>query len=103
MSFDNLDVTDPTLKGKLEILRVGSEPTANNLLSVFAGMKNKTDQTLYLEVQTIYKDSTGNALNKGSWVPLKLRAHEETEYRSASISSQAVDFLVRIRSGSGED
>jgi len=103
LSFDNIDVTDTSLNGQLAVLRVGSEPTANNLLSVFAGLKNKTDQNLYLEVQTIYKDKIGNALNKGSWVPLTLKPHEETEYRSSAISEAAVDFLVRIRRGANPD
>lgn len=96
-SFDNLDVVDDGLKGKLAILRVGSEPSANNLLSVFAGLKNKTARRLNLEVQTIYKDQEGNELNAGSWIPMTLKPHEEREYRSTSITEQAVDFLIRIR------
>jgi hypothetical protein len=96
-SFDNLEVIDDSLKTKLTILRVGSQPTANNLLSVFAGLKNKTSRSLFLEVQTIYKDKTGASLNDGSWIPLTLKPHEEAEYHSASISPDAVDFLVRVR------
>jgi hypothetical protein len=96
-SFDNLDIIDSTLNGKLAILRVGSEVGTNNLLSVFAGLKNKTSRRLALEVETIYKDKDGNPLNYGSWIPLTLKAHEESEYHSASISEQAVDFLVRVR------
>jgi len=96
-SFDNLDVVDDSLKGKLAVLRVGSEPSANNLLSVFAGLKNKTVRRLNLEVQTIYKDQEGNALNAGSWIPMTLKPHEEREYRSTSITEEAVDFLIRVR------
>ncbi len=99
-NFDNLDIVDASLKGKLGILRVGSEQTSNDLLSVFAGLKNKTSHSLALEVQTIYKDKAGDPLNSGSWVPMTLKPHEETEYRSSSISAQAVDFLVRVRSAS---
>lgn len=95
--FDNLDIVDSSLKGKLAILRVGSEPTANNLLSVFAGLKNKTTHPLSIEVQTLYKDKVGSPLNDGSWIPMTLKPHEETEYRSASISADAADFLIRIR------
>jgi hypothetical protein len=96
-SFDDLDVVDDSLKGKLAVLRVGSESSANNLLSVFAGLKNKTARRLNLEVQTIYKDQEGNALNAGSWIPMTLKPHEEREYRSTSITEQAVDFLIRVR------
>ncbi len=96
-SFDNLDIVDPSLIGKVGILRVGSEVGENRLLSVFAGLKNKTGHRIDLEVQTIYKDEFGNALNSGSWIPFTLLAHEEKEYHSASITVQAVDFLVRVR------
>ena len=96
-SFDNLDVADASLNGKVTVLRVGSEVGQNNLLTVFAGLKNMTAQRLALEAQTIYKDKTGNALNAGSWIAVTLKPHEEREYRSASISEDAVDFLIRIR------
>jgi hypothetical protein len=96
-SFDNLDIVDSSLVGKVGVLRVGSEVGENKLLSVFAGLKNKTGHRIELEVQTIYKDEFNNALNSGSWIPFTLVAHEEKEYHSASISTQAVDFLIRIR------
>jgi hypothetical protein len=96
-TFDNLEIVDSSLNAKLSVLRVGSEVGENNLLSVFAGLKNKTAHRLALEMETIYKDKEGNALNAGSWIPMTLKAHEEKEYRSASISVQAVDFLIRVR------
>ncbi len=96
-SFDNLDVVDDSLKGKLAVMRVGSEPSPNNLLSVFAGLKNRTSHQINLEVETIYRDKSDNDLNAGSWIPLSLKPHEEKEYRSTSITDQAVDFLIRVR------
>ena len=95
--FDNLEVMDPSLNAKLGIQRVGSEPDASNLLSVFVGLKNKTAHPLDLEMETLYKDKAGNALNTGSWIPMTLKPHEETVYRSASISEAATDFFVRVR------
>jgi hypothetical protein len=96
-TFDNIDVIDPSLDGKMAVLRVGSDIGANKLLSVFAGLRNKTGHSLNLEIETIYKDTFGNPLNTGSWIPFTLEAHEEKEYHSASISEQATDFLVRVR------
>ena len=95
--FDNIEVADAGLNGKVAVLRVGSEVAENNLLSVFAGLKNRTGQRLVLEVETIYKDKAGNVLNAGSWIAVTLKPHEEREYRSASISEEAVDFLIRVR------
>jgi hypothetical protein len=100
-SFDNLDVVDPSLNGKVAILRVGSALGDNNLLAVFAGLKNRTSHRLALEVETIYKDKDGNALNAGSWITVTLKPHEERDYRSTSISELAVDFLIRVRRASG--
>jgi hypothetical protein len=96
-TFDNLEIVDAGLNGKVAILRVGSQQAENNLLSVFAGLKNETAHRLALEMETIYKDKAGNALNDGSWILVTLKPHEEREYRSTSISEQAVDFLVRVR------
>jgi hypothetical protein len=96
-NFDNLDVVDASLNGKVAILRVGSQLGDNNLLAVFAGLKNRTAHRLALEVETIYKDKDGDTLNAGSWIPMTLTPYEERQYRSASISEEAVDYLVRVR------
>ena len=97
--FDNLEIAPATLKDKLSILRVGSDRTDENLLTVFAGLKNKSGHSLQLEVQTIYKDKSDRALTNGSrsWVPITLKAHGQTQYRSVAISEDASDYLVRIR------
>jgi len=96
-TFDNLEIVDSSLKGKLGISRVGSQVADNKTLTVFAGFKNKTSHKLSLEVMTIYKDGSGIALNAASWIPVTLKANEEREYRSSSITEQAVDFMIRIR------
>jgi hypothetical protein len=96
-SFDDIEIVDDSLGSKLTILRIGSQPGSNNLLSVFATLRNTTARRLYLEVETVYKDKAGLPLNDASWIPLTLQPHEEGTYRSSSISEQADDFLVRIR------
>ncbi len=95
--FNNIEIVDSAIEPKLDIVRIGSRRGANNLLSVFAGLKNKTDGKLDLEVETIYKDKSGNELNTGSWIHFTLAPHEEQDYRSAAISEGAVDFLIRVR------
>ena len=97
LTFDNVDVIDTSLGGKLAVLRVGSDVGVNKLLSIFVGLRNKTGHALNLEIQTIYKDTYGNALNSGSWISFTMKAHEEKEYHSSAISEQATDFLVRVR------
>ena len=95
--FNNLEVVDAVLNSKISLLRIGSRRGANNLLAVFAGLKNNTGRHLTIEIETIYKDKAGNELNTGSWIRLTLNAHAETDYRSASISEAATDFLIRVR------
>ena len=97
--FDNVDIIDDGLNGKLTVLRVGSDIGTNKLLTIFVGLKNKTGHSIDLEIETIYKDTFGNALNSGSWISFTLKAHEEKEYHSSAISEQATDFLVRVRHG----
>ena len=97
--FDNLEIVSPGLKSRLAVTRVGSDRTDDNLLTVFAGLKNKSGRPLPLEVQTLYKDKRDHSLSDGrkSWVPLTLKPHEEMQYRSVAISEEATDFVVRIR------
>jgi hypothetical protein len=96
-TFDNIEIVDASLIGRIGITRVGSQPGENGLLSVFAGFKNKTEHPLYIEVETVYKDISGKALNSASWIPMPLKPREERSYRSASITDQATDYLIRIR------
>jgi hypothetical protein len=100
--FDNLEIVGDSLKGKLAVTRVGSDRTDANLLSVFAGVKNQTGRRLELEMQTLYRDKNGNPLSGGgaSWIPITLKPHEETQYRSVALSQEAADFQVRIRRAS---
>ena len=97
--FDNVDVLDPSLNGQISVVRVGSQRTNTNLLSIFASLKNLTAHALTIQAQTLYKDADGNWLDggKAGWLTLTLKSHEELEYRSASLSDEAQDFLVRIR------
>ncbi len=74
-NFDNLELVSPGLKNRLAITRVGSDRTEGNLLSVFAGLKNKSARPLDLEVQTLYKDKADHSLNgRNGWVPINPQA-----------------------------
>jgi hypothetical protein len=99
VGFDNVDVLDAGLNGQISVVRVGSQRTNTNLLSIFASLKNMTAHSLTIQAQTLYKDGDGNWLDggKAGWLTLELKPHEELEYRSASLSDEAQDFLVRVR------
>ena len=97
--FDNVDLLDGSLTGKLGVMRVGSDRSDENLLSILAALKNLTGHPLKLEAQTLYKDANGNWMNGGyaGWIPLELKPHGQLNYRSESLSVDAQNFLVRIR------
>jgi hypothetical protein len=97
--FGNVDLVDGALAGKLGVLRVGSDRTGTNLLSISATLKNATGHALTIEAQTLYKDADGNWIDGGraGWLTLEIKPHGELRYRSASLSDDARDFLVRIR------
>jgi len=95
--FDNLEVVDPFLANRIALLRIGSQRGPTGLLGVFAGLKNKTAHRLEIEIETIYKDQSGNELNTGSWIHLTLPPNAVQDYRSSAISAAAVDFLIRVR------
>jgi hypothetical protein len=97
--FDNVEVLDRSLDGRLSVVSVGSDRTKTNLLSIFATLKNLTSSSLLIEAETLYKDGNGDWMDggKASWLSLEIKPHAELEYRSASLSEEAQDFLVRIR------
>lgn len=96
--IDNLEIVGDGLTGKLAVLHVGANRNDSNLLSVFAGVKNKTGRKLELEMQTIYRDKDGHSLGNGeNWISIILKPHEQTQYRSVALTPDATDFLVRIR------
>jgi hypothetical protein len=95
--FDDIEIVDAALKPIVEVTRVGSQLGANNLLGVFAGLRNKTTHPLVLEIETIYKDKSGNVLTTGSWIRFTIKAGAQSDYRSVSISEGATDFLIRVR------
>jgi hypothetical protein len=97
--FDNVDVLGTALFGKLSVVRVGSQRTNTGLLAIFASLKNLTGHPLTIQAQTLYKDGDGNWIDggKAGWLTLTLKPHGELEYRSASLSDEAQDFLVRLR------
>ena len=88
--FDNVDLIDASLTGKLCIVRVGSDRSDENLLSILAALKNLTGRTLRLEAQTVYRDADGSWINGGraGWIALDLKPHGELNYRSEALSGR---------------
>jgi hypothetical protein len=97
----NIEIVDPTLEPKIGVASIDWHVSSNNLLSVIAGLKNKTASPLSIEIETIYKDDAGNVINTGSWLRFTLAPHELQNYRSSAITEGATDFLIRVRRARG--
>jgi hypothetical protein len=98
---NNIDIVDDVLKPKLDLVHVEAQRGRNNLLVVTLSLSNKTGRKVDLEMETVYKDKSGDELNTGSWIPFTLQPHGDLNYRSSSISEAAVDFLIRVRKARG--
>jgi len=94
---NNIDIVDDVLKPKLDLVHVEAQRGRNNLLVVTLSLSNKTGHKVDVEMETVYKDKSGDELNTGSWIPFTLQPHGDLNYRSSSISEAAVDFLIRVR------
>lgn len=111
-STDNIAVTN---RPRLQLLdtdlkrTVASDkpPTvmrnSNGMLVVQAPLRNKTtDETLQLQVQTIFRDKNGLVLygTPGSdvaWEAITLSPSQTVVYTQQSMSPAAVDFTINVR------
>jgi hypothetical protein len=97
----HIDLVDPALDRRLEVVNIDATRGGNNLLAITATLRNKTGARLSIAVETIYRDKQGSDLNAGTWLHLTLGPHEVHKYRSSAIAEAAVDFLIRVRPAPG--
>lgn len=91
-------VTSSALKGRLAVLRIRSNRNDSNLLTVSAGLKNRSSHSLPLQVATVFKDKDGQPLSDSqNWEEITLKPHEVTQYHSVATTEDASDYLVRVR------
>jgi uncharacterized protein YcfL len=69
-----------------------------NLLEVNARLRNRTEKTIRVEVQTVFKDQKGYSINDVSvWQRLIFEPNETKIYHVNSMTSNARRFTVRVR------
>ena len=72
--------------------------TADRRLHVEAKIRNRTDESKSIQVQTVFKDDRGTEIGDASaWESLVLSANETRGYRATAIRQEARRYTVRVR------
>jgi hypothetical protein len=66
-------------------------------LKVQLRIENWTDDDIWCEVQTIFKDKSGFEIEKTNYAPILFKRRQVNDYQTNSISSDAEDFNIIIR------
>ncbi len=60
-------------------------------------IENWTDDDIWCEVQTIFKDQSGFEIEKTNFAPVLFKRRQVNNYQTNSISADAEDFNIIIR------
>ena len=66
-------------------------------LKVQLRIENWTDDDIWCEVQTIFKDKSGFEIEKTNYAPVLFKRRQVNDYQTNSISPDAEDFNIIIR------
>ncbi len=84
----------------VDLSRVGPNP--NHYLEVQAAIRNRTNQDVEIQAQTLFYDATGAVLNnepgnETPWTTLTVSANQTIPYHSQALTHKANHLTVRIR------
>jgi len=86
------------LKNQVTVEGQRAKWTAENLLEVQARIRNRMEEPLQVEVQTVFKDKDGFSVNDiSAWQRLIFEPNETKIYKINSINSKARRFTIRVR------
>ncbi len=89
---------DEELKGLIAVDAQDAERTTQGRLKAMANMRNRTNQDLTVQVQTIFRDANGFSIDDDSaWETIVLTANETRTVGSVSTSKKADRYSIRIR------
>jgi len=97
------------LRRVLDVGRVLVTRAANQRISFQAPLRNRTnDETLHLQVQTVFKDDQGRVLysqtgSEPSWAPLVLTPGQVAYFTQSALTTEAAKFVVRVRYAPGHE
>ncbi|NJK92476.1 MAG: hypothetical protein HC904_11975 [Blastochloris sp.] len=95
---------DKDLRRTLSVdVPVNSSRNSVGNLVVQVPLRNRTnDETLQIQVQTLFRDSNGRVLysepgSEPAWTPMMLTPNQSGLYQQASLTPEAAQFTIRVR------
>lgn len=89
---------DQELSGLIAVDMQDAKRTLKGKLRALANMRNRTNQDLTVQVQTIFRDAKGFSIGDDtSWETIVLTANETRTIDTTSTSKKADRFNMRVR------
>ncbi|MFH1762860.1 MAG: YcfL family protein [Gemmatimonadota bacterium] len=87
-----------SLQGQVTVEGQRAKWNEANLLEVQARIRNRTEEPLQVEVQTVFKDAEGFSTDdEAVWRRLMFEPNETKIYRVNSLNPKARRFTIRVR------
>lgn len=96
---DAIVVLSGSLAGKISIERHETRRDLEDRMEVFANVRNRTHFPQAVDIQTVFKDYRGMAIDDTAWKRLNLGPNETQTYSVKSIDSKPSRYTVRLRQG----
>lgn len=91
-------IMDKEISKMIAVDEQRTERTAQGKLKSLSNIRNRTNQDLNIQVQTVFRDEHGFSIGDDtSWDTLVLTAHETRTISATSTTRKAARFSVRIR------
>lgn len=85
---------------KVYVVNINALPLSDGRMQVSAELENRTGKNLVIQVQTQFRDATGNLTeDKTNWRTIVMTPRSSTSYQAESMNSDARDYIVRVKSG----
>lgn len=90
--------TDKGLSKDMRVVDVSSAVQPDGRLKVNAELENSTGKTMVIQVQTQFRGAQG-VLSEDvtNWHTIVVAPHSSTSYQTVSMSSQAQDYVIRVK------
>ncbi len=91
-------ILDKEIGDRIAVDSYKSERTPQGKLKAMANVRNRTNQDLTVQVQTVFRDAEGFSIEDDtSWNTVVLTANETRTIVATSTSKKAESYTVRIR------
>jgi len=95
--YPHILIVDKPLGSQVQIVRQLSDRAEGNLMRVRTQMRNRTKDSLWIDIQVLWKDKDGFELYKTNWAPKHLPPGLVEDHDIVSMRSDAADYEFRIR------